>query len=388
MGTRLKELRDAGVSIWLDDLSRARLRTGSLAELVAHSGVTGVTTNPTIFAAALARGEDYAAQLRELGDVLVDRAIKELCAADVREACDLLQDVARSSKGYDGWVSIEVAPTLAHDVEGTVAEAVELRDLVGRDNVLVKIPATDEGVLAVEEVIARGISVNVTPIFSVERYAQVMQAYVRGLERALRNGLSIRGIHSVASFFISRVDTEVDRRLSELGRSDLRGRTAIANALLAYGAFEEFVASPRFRELLGRGANVQRPLWASTGTKDPALPDTIYVSASWRVPAWSTRCRRRRFEPSLSEARSARASPTGMAKGERCWTRWRRLVWTFARSSTCWRSRELRSSSPHGAISRPPWSKRWRRSATGCEPNPGRPVGRMRSSGQSPATLL
>ncbi|MDN5963189.1 MAG: transaldolase [Actinomyces sp.] len=277
MGTRLKELRDAGVSIWLDDLSRARLRTGSLAELVAHSGVTGVTTNPTIFAAALARGEDYAAQLRELGDVLVDRAIKELCAADVREACDLLQDVARSSKGYDGWVSIEVAPTLAHEVEGTVAEAVELRDLVGRDNVLVKIPATDEGVLAVEEVIARGISVNVTLIFSVERYAQVMQAYVRGLERALRNGLSIRGIHSVASFFISRVDTEVDRRLSELGRSDLRGRTAIANALLAYGAFEEFVASPRFRELLGRGANVQRPLWASTGTKDPALPDTIYV---------------------------------------------------------------------------------------------------------------
>ncbi|MFT4295558.1 MAG: transaldolase [Micropruina sp.] len=278
MNDRLKALADAGVSIWLDDLSRALLSSGNLARKIAEDSVTGVTTNPTIFAAALSNGADYAGQLAGLGEVDVDTAIKQLCASDVRDACDLFAGVYASSGGYDGRVSIEVAPTLAHDADGTVAQASELRELVGRENVLIKIPATRAGLPAIRDAIARGISVNVTLIFSEDRYRAVMDAYLSGLELAAAAGLDLRTIHSVASFFVSRVDTEVDKRLTALGRTDLHGRTAIANALVAYGAFQEVFGTERFAALRAKGANLQRPLWASTGTKDPALPDTLYVT--------------------------------------------------------------------------------------------------------------
>ena len=275
---RLKALADAGVSIWLDDLSRARLTSGNLATKIAEDSVSGVTTNPTIFAAALSQGADYADQLRELGPVDVDTAIKQLCGTDVRNACDLFADVYTASGGYDGRVSIEVAPTLANDTDGTIAQAAELHALVGRPNVLIKIPATKPGLPAITATIAAGISVNVTLIFSEDRYRDVMDAYLTGLEQAAAAGRDLSTIHSVASFFVSRVDAEVDKRLAAAGRADLQSKTAIANALVAYGAFEDVFGSDRAKALLAQGANLQRPLWASTGTKDPALPDTLYVT--------------------------------------------------------------------------------------------------------------
>lgn len=278
MNPRLHALADAGVSIWLDDLSRARLNSGDLAARIKQDSVTGVTTNPTIFAAALSDGTDYEAQLTELGSVSVDEAIKLCTAQDVREACDLFADIYEATSGYDGRVSIEVAPTLANDTEATIVQASELRDLVGRENVLIKIPATKEGLPAITETIASGISVNVTLIFSEERYREVMDAYLTGLENALEAGRDISSIHSVASFFISRVDTEVDKRLEELGAPELKGKAGIANAQVAFGAFNEVFNSERFAALAEQGANKQRPLWASTGTKDPAYSDTLYVS--------------------------------------------------------------------------------------------------------------
>ncbi|MFT3969202.1 MAG: transaldolase [Micropruina sp.] len=278
MNDRLKALADAGVSIWLDDLSRARLTSGNLAQKIAEDSVSGVTTNPTIFAAALTNGADYAEQLRSLGDIDTDTAIKQLCSTDVRNACDLFADVYAASSGYDGRVSIEVAPTLANDTDGTVAQAAELHDLVGRPNVLIKIPATKPGLPAIQATIAAGVSVNVTLIFSKARYLEVMDAYLSGLEQAAEAGRDLSTIHSVASFFVSRVDAEVDKRLAAAGRNDLQSKTAIANALVAYGAFEEVFGSDRFKALQAKGANVQRPLWASTGTKDPNLPDTLYVT--------------------------------------------------------------------------------------------------------------
>ncbi len=278
MNDRLKALADAGVSIWLDDLSRARLTSGNLAQKIAEDSVSGVTTNPTIFAAALTNGADYAEQLRSLDDADVDTAIKQLCSTDVRNACDLFADVYAASDGYDGRVSIEVAPTLANDTDGTIAQAAELHDLVGRPNVLIKIPATKPGLPAIQASIAAGISVNVTLIFSEARYREVMDAYLSGLEEAAEAGKDLSTIHSVASFFVSRVDAEVDKRLATGGRTDLQSKTAIANALVAYGAFEEVFGSDRFKALQAKGANVQRPLWASTGTKDPNLPDTLYVT--------------------------------------------------------------------------------------------------------------
>ncbi len=278
MNPRLKALADAGVSIWLDDLSRGRLSSGNLADLIANDSVVGVTTNPTIFAAALSKGDDYAAQLASLGEVPVSEAIKQLCATDVRNACDLFSDTYRDSSGFDGRVSIEVEPGLAHDTDATIAQAAELHDLVNRENVLIKIPATLAGLPAIEASIAAGISVNVTLIFSFERYRAVMDAYLAGLEKAAVAGRNLSTIHSVASFFISRVDTEIDKRLDALGRSDLRGKAAIANGEVALGAYAEAFGSDRFTALAGHGANVQRPLWASTGTKDPAYSDTLYVS--------------------------------------------------------------------------------------------------------------
>jgi len=282
MTDRLKALSDAGVSIWLDDLSRERLETGNLADLVRESSVVGVTTNPTIFASAIADGERYDEQVRGLvaDGRPVDEVIFELTTEDVRNACDVLAPVAASTKD-DGRVSIEVEPDLANDTDATIASAKALWSAVDRPNVLIKIPATEEGLPAIAAAIAEGISVNVTLIFSVERYRAVMDAYLSGLEQARDAGRDISGIRSVASFFVSRVDSEVDSRLDAIGTDEaraLKGRAAVANARLAYGAFEEVVATERWASLAADGAHPQRPLWASTGVKNPDYPDTLYVT--------------------------------------------------------------------------------------------------------------
>ena len=282
MSERLKALADAGVSIWLDDLSRARIETGSLADLVKEKSVVGVTTNPTIFAAAIADGERYDEQLRKLmaQDEPVDRIIFELTTEDVRDACDVLAPVAEANSA-DGKVSIEVEPDLANDTDGTINSARALWEAVDRRNVLIKIPATKEGLPAITTAISEGISVNVTLIFSTERYREVMDAYQTGLEQALEAGRDITGIYSVASFFVSRVDSEVDKRLEEVGSEEalaLRGKAAIANARLAYAAYQEVISSDRWKALADAGANAQRPLWASTGVKNPDYPDTMYVT--------------------------------------------------------------------------------------------------------------
>lgn len=275
---RLKDLSDAGVSIWLDDLSRGRLTSGNLDDLIEHDAVVGVTTNPTIFAAALTGGDDYTDQLRALGEVAPAEAIRQLWATDVRNACDRFCDLYATTSGYDGRVSIEVEPGLADNTAATIAQASELHRLVGRENVLIKIPATIPGLAAIRDTIAAGISVNVTLIFSVVRYEAVMQAYLDGLDLAAAAGRDLSTIHSVASVFVSRIDTEVDQRLAALGHGELAGTAAIANALVAYGAYDQVFTGERFAALASRGANVQRPLWASTGTKNPAYSDTCYVS--------------------------------------------------------------------------------------------------------------
>ncbi len=282
MTDRLKALADAGVSIWLDDLSRERIESGNLADLVREKSVVGVTTNPTIFAAAIADGERYDEQVRKLvaDGQGVDRVVFELTTEDVRNACDLLAPIADST-GQDGRVSIEVEPTLANDTEGTIASAQALWAAVDKSNVLIKIPATKEGLPAITAAVAQGISVNVTLIFSTQRYREVMDAYMSGLEAARDNGLDLGRIQSVASFFVSRVDTEIDKRLDEIGSDDaaaLKGKAAVANARLAYAAYEEVLASDRWKQLSDVGAHAQRPLWASTGVKNPDYPDTLYVA--------------------------------------------------------------------------------------------------------------
>ncbi len=283
MNERLQGLAGEGVSIWLDDLSRDRLNTGNLKELIDSSSVVGVTTNPTIFAAALSNGAAYDDQVRELAarDTSVDDAIKALTSDDVRNACDVFKGVYESTGGTDGRVSIEVEPGLAMDTEGTTAQAADLWKIVDRPNVLIKIPATKPGLPAITSSIGEGISVNVTLIFSLDRYRAVMDAYLSGLEQAAANGHDLSRIESVASFFISRVDSEVDKRLDAIGSDEakaLKGKAAIANGRLAYAAYEEVFASERFAALQEKGANRQRPLWASTGVKDPAYPDTMYVT--------------------------------------------------------------------------------------------------------------
>lgn len=278
MNSRLKALADAGVSIWLDDLSRERLDSGNLATLVDESGVVGVTTNPTIFAGALSDGERYSEQVKELkaSGASVDEAVFELTTTDVQRGCDVLRGVYDSTNGVDGRVSIEVEPGAARDTERTTELAQKLWDRVDRPNAYIKIPATEEGLPAITATIARGISINVTLIFSLDRYRGVMDAYLTGLEQAVANGHDLSKIHSVASFFVSRVDSEVDKRLGD--DSPLRGKAAIANARLAYEAYEEVFGSERFTAVGAQGANTQRPLWASTGVKDPAYPDTMYVT--------------------------------------------------------------------------------------------------------------
>lgn len=275
-------LSKQGVSIWLDDLSRERLESGSLAELVAERNVVGVTTNPSIFAAALKNGEVYAEQVGELAaaGADVDTAIFEITTEDVRRACDAMRPIYDATNGVDGRVSIEVSPLLADDTDGTIAEALALYEKVDRENVMIKIPATRAGLPAITAVTAAGISVNVTLIFSLPRYREVINAYLTGLEQARDAGRDLTRIHSVASFFVSRVDVEIDRRLDESDApeaAELRGRAGVANAQLAYQVFEQSFDSERARVLLDEGARLQRPLWASTGVKDPTLPDTLYV---------------------------------------------------------------------------------------------------------------
>jgi transaldolase, mycobacterial type len=285
MTTPTQQLSDAGVSIWLDDLSRSRIASGNLAQLISTRNVSGVTTNPSIFQAAIGNKNDdsYQEALTALAaeGADADAAIFALTTEDVRNAADIFRPVFDATGGVDGRVSIEVSPDLAHDTDATVAEAKKLWAAVDRPNTLIKIPATKAGLPAITEVIAAGISVNVTLIFSLERYAEVIEAYLAGLERAKDAGIDLSQIHSVASFFVSRVDTEVDKRLTAIGTDaalELKSLAGVANARLAYELFEKTFADERAQALVAAGANVQRPLWASTGVKDPALPDTLYVT--------------------------------------------------------------------------------------------------------------
>ncbi|MER7744724.1 transaldolase [Streptomyces bacillaris] len=282
MTDALKRLSDEGVAIWLDDLSRKRITSGNLAELIDQSHVVGVTTNPSIFQKAISSGDGYEQQLTDLAarKVTVEEALRMITTADVRDAADILRPVFDATGGQDGRVSIEVDPRLAHNTTATVAEAKQLAWLVDRPNTLIKIPATKAGLPAITETIGRGISVNVTLIFSLERYRAVMDAYLAGLEKAKAAGLDLSKIHSVASFFVSRVDTEIDKRLDAIGSDEAKaakGKSALANARLAYEAYEEVFSSDRWAALDKAQANKQRPLWASTGVKDPSLKDTLYV---------------------------------------------------------------------------------------------------------------
>lgn len=280
--TTLHELAEAGVSVWLDDLNRPMILDGDLQAYI-DRGVLGVTTNPTIFATALSQGEAYSDQVRELAGAGadVDDAVHALTTQDVRDACDIFLPTFEATGGQDGRVSIEVDPRLAKDTAGTVEMARTLWSEIDRPNLLVKIPATVEGLPAISQTLAAGISVNVTLIFSLDRYRGVMNAYLTGLEQAREQGRDLSTIHSVASFFVSRVDSEIDKRLGEIGTEEataLRGKAGLANARLAYQAFEEVFSTPRWANLRDSGANAQRPLWASTGVKDPDYPDTLYVT--------------------------------------------------------------------------------------------------------------
>lgn len=276
-------LRDAGVSIWLDDLSRKRIEDGSLVDLITSRDVVGVTTNPTIFAAAIGHGIGYEDRIAECArrGLNAQETVFELTTQDVADACDIFADVYTRTGGEDGRVSIEVEPGLAHDADATTAQARELWARVGKPNAMIKIPATEAGLIAIADTIAEGISVNVTLIFSLERYREVINAYLGGLERARVAGHDLSQIRSVASFFISRLDTEIDRRLRSTNTDEaltLTGIAGVANARLAYEVFRQGFSTARAEHLLALGAHVQRPLWASTGVKDPALPDTMYVT--------------------------------------------------------------------------------------------------------------
>jgi transaldolase len=284
MNDNLQALSEAGVAIWLDDISRPRLTTGNLAELVREKGVVGVTSNPTIFAKALSEGDAYDEQLRSLAADGTDvaEAIRTIITDDIRDAADVLKHTYDAGGG-DGMVSIEVDPGLAHDTQATIDEAATLNKLVGRPNVFIKIPATQAGLAAITATLAAGINVNVTLIFSLERYRAVMDAWLTGIEQARDAGHDVTTLISVASFFVSRVDSEVDKRLDKVEGhdeevADLRAKAAIANARLAFAAYEEVLASDRWKALEQLGVSPQRPLWASTSTKDPDLPDTLYVT--------------------------------------------------------------------------------------------------------------
>lgn len=283
MASKTQELSDIGVSIWLDDLSRERISSGGLQKLIDDRNVVGVTTNPTIFANALATGNAYDEKVAALAakGTSVHDAVFEIITADVADACDVFRPVYDATGGQDGRVSIEVEPGLAHDTAGTIAQAEQLWATVDRPNAMIKIPATREGLAAITAATAQGISVNVTLIFSLERHREVIHAYLEGLEQAKAAGIDLSTIRSVASFFVSRVDTEIDKRLDAVGTDEaaaLKSKAGVANAQLAYQLFKQEFATDRATALLAAGANLQRPLWASTGVKDPNLPDTLYVT--------------------------------------------------------------------------------------------------------------
>jgi transaldolase len=276
MSTRLHQLADHGQSVWIDFLSRDLLRGGELARMVREDAVTGVTSNPTIFAKALSAGDAYDKQIAVgAGDAM--SVFLTLAMCDVSTACDVLQPVWKRTEAGDGYVSIEVNPNLADDTAATIAQATHFHDAIARPNLLVKIPATDAGVPAIEEMTARGYAINVTLIFSLDRHREVAEAYLRGLERLVASGGDPSRLHSVASFFVSRVDSETDRRLAETGRDDLKGRLGIANAKLAYQQYKQLFHGERWDDLAARGATPQRCLWASTSVKNPSLRDTLYV---------------------------------------------------------------------------------------------------------------
>ncbi|MGQ0777989.1 MAG: transaldolase [Pseudonocardiales bacterium] len=279
----LQVLSEAGVSIWLDDLSRQRINSGNLADLITESHVVGVTSNPTIFASALDHADDYAEQVRELAarGASADDAVREITVTDVQLACDVFSETWRSTGGEDGRVSLEVDPRLAYDTDATVTQAYDLWKVVDRPNLMIKIPATAEGLPAITGTLTEGISVNVTLIFSVQRYREVMAAFLTGLEQARAGKHDLTRMSSVASFFVSRVDTEVDKRLATIGTEQalaLRGQAAVANARLAYAAYQQEFQTERWTALAEAGARPQRPLWASTGVKNTAYPDTKYIT--------------------------------------------------------------------------------------------------------------
>ncbi len=282
MTDRLAQLSAAGVAVWLDDISRRRLHSGSLDQLRREKHVVGVTSNPTIFAKALDEADDYAEQLADLTarKVTVDEAARLLTAYDVRWACDVMRPVYDATDGLDGRISLEVDPRLAYESPRTVAEAKALWWLVDRPNLFIKIPATQDGLAAITDTLAAGISVNVTLIFGLDRYDAVMDAFLSGLEQARDNGHPLANLTSVASFFVSRVDSEVDQRLDKLGTDEakaLKGKAGIANAQLAYQRYEKVFSSDRWQALADAGARPQRPLWASTSTKNPDYRDVMYV---------------------------------------------------------------------------------------------------------------
>jgi transaldolase len=278
--SRLHQLSEAGVSVWIDNLSRDLIQSGELERMMRQDAVVGITSNPTIFQKAISSGDAYDEQLREVLEEEKDptEIFIRLAAKDVTDACDLLRKVWDEGGGKDGYVSIEVDPTLAYDTEATVAQALRFHKLIDRPNLFVKIPATRPGLPAIEDTIAKGKSINVTLIFSLQRYVEVAEAYIRGLERLVAGGGDPTVVASVASFFVSRVDTETDKRLDEIGGHDeLKGKLAIANAKLAYERYEQLFSGERWEFLAGKGASPQRCLWASTSTKNPAYRDTMYV---------------------------------------------------------------------------------------------------------------
>lgn len=274
----LQELSQLGQRVWIDSLSRASIRGGHLQGLIDEQSVVGATSNPTIFQTAMSEGDAYDEQLRELADRDVSDAFWALAVRDIKDACDVFRPVFDRTGGRDGYVSLEVDPTLAYETLRTYREAIDLHERVDRPNLLVKIPATKPGLAAIEDVIAKGRSINVTLIFSLRRYAEVAESYIRGIERLIAAGGDPGKVASVASFFVSRIDTEADRRLDEIGGHDqLKGKLAIANARLAYEHYKTAFTGPRWEYLAGKGATPQRVLWASTSTKNPAYPDTLYV---------------------------------------------------------------------------------------------------------------
>lgn len=275
MGNALADISKAGVAVWLDDLSRERLQSGSLKKLIESDYVVGVTTNPSIFSSAIGKSDLYRADILKNASLSTEEIITRLTTDDVRDACNLFGGVYENTNHQDGRVSIEVDPRFARDTNATIEQGLYLWKIIDRPNLLIKVPATVEGLPAITELISRGVSVNVTLIFSVARYKQVLQAYADGLKRRVDKQQEIGEIYSVASFFISRIDSSVDALLPT--DSNMKGQTAIANAVMAYQAFLDFLSTPSWKELENRGANLQRPLWASTGVKDPSFDSNLYV---------------------------------------------------------------------------------------------------------------